>query len=294
MPDDPVDLHPVAQMHGHLSQHPIFLPMAKMADSSRPRRVLDLPGGTGGSNPYHLRIVCPWQLDFDDQSVFLSVLAMAAPDHRRVDVPGNHRLRLALKEDSETGMLPTLAFKTTRHEIIRMLGWNRSSDSYKRLEACLHRLESTTLHYRPTTGTAISSQLLASWRDKINDESRDPITVIFNVLSASVIRGDHSAGVALHQMQERRCIQTSKQTPKQIATAIYSALVTVIKPGESRTLQFVSITRKVLPGVCLTPDQLKDFRRAINLWPVAGWKLSLLGRGKATKVRITRPKLPAY
>jgi hypothetical protein len=281
-------------MHGHLSQHPIFLPMPKMADSARPRRVLDLPGGTGGRNPYHLRIVCPWQLDYDDQSVFLSALAMVAPDHRRLDVPGYHKVRLALKEDTDTGMLPTLAFKTTRHEIIRMLGWNRSAESYKRLEACLHRLESSTLHYRPTTGTAISSQLLACWRDRADDGSTGPLTVVFNVLSASVIRGDHQAGVVLHQMQDRRAIQTDKRTPKQVATAIYSVFVTLVKPGEEKILKLAAIMKKVLPGIDPSPDQKKDFRRAINHWPVPGWSLSITGRGKQTKVRVCRPKLPTF
>ena len=283
------EYHGFAHQHGHLAACTIFRPLGKTGP--RKQRVIHHEGGKGSRNPYKLKIVCPWELDTDDESVLLVMISMVSTLGRIQQIKPGHSCRVKLQETGACCENMTAATFTNRHEILQKLGWNREGKSYRRLNDSMERLNHTLINYTPDNGHELQSKLIAVSRyHEKGKEVDNRLLVTLNQLSAAVIFGNCKNGISIHEIHERRLINHSP-----LALGIYSQCVYFAKPGKtlSRDIQLSTMLRRIyaLEGnEQPTPKQRELVRGCIESWKIPGWKVSITGRGDAAMVHIFRPK----
>jgi hypothetical protein len=173
MTADTTELYRYAVHHGHLAAVSLFRPLPKMPASKRARREIIHASPPGAKNPYKFHIVCAWELDADDESVLMALLAIMAPADRRKIVPSGRRTRGLLDERGGRVEEDTIAAVATRREILTLLGWDTNGRSYDRLEESLTRLENTNIHYFSGSEDSQFSRLIAVHRRLYRPDERD-------------------------------------------------------------------------------------------------------------------------
>jgi len=289
MTADTRELYRFALHHGHLAAVSLFRPLPKMPADKRARREILHSSPPGATNPYRLEIICPWELDADDESVLMALLAIVAPADRRKTVRGGSKMRSILKEQGVRMDDDTLAAVATRHEILTLLGWGTNGRSYERLNESFKRLENTNIHYLNSEGSQFS-RLIAIHRKLLGPGERDSnITILLNRLSAAVIAGNTNAGMAVQWIAERRSLNS------QISQILYSRFVLLLREGQERTVRVTVLAQSVFAladDQKSTPDQWRALVAALKSYAPAGWKVSLVGRGDSAKATVFRPKSP--
>ena len=300
MTNDPCKIFTFAQFHGHIAQHPIFRPLPKMPFEKRPSAKMKFSGA--GKNPYTLQVESKWQLDYHDQSVLAVLLAICAPDHRGLEVEPRHTKRASLKEDAATGKLDTMSVEVNLRELLQLLEWSTTGQSYTRLGECLKRLQNTILNYGPKRGDSHQTHLIGvlgliepTKRQSFDKkkERQGPITVVLSSLLASVILKKYEAGVIIHHLSERRLLSQCKKVPCQVALGLYSQLVCLVKQGGREKFQLQTLLRRIYAlekDSTGTTDQRKDVLKTINHWPLEKWSFEIEGRAKDARVWVNRPE----
>ncbi|MFT4176019.1 MAG: replication protein C, IncQ-type [Luteolibacter sp.] len=286
MTADTQELYQFAVHHGHLAAVSLFRPLPRMAPEDRKRREIVYNSKPGAKNPFRLEIICPWELDADDESVLMALLAIVGPADRRKTVRGGSKIRSILKEQGVRMDDDTLAVVATRREILMLLGWDTNGRNYERLEWALKRLENTNIHYTNTEGSQFS-RLIAVHRKLLAPGERDgKITVLLNRLSAAVIAGNTNAGMAVQWIAERRSLDT------QVSQILYSRCTLLLREGEERTFRVTMLAQRVFAladDQTASPKQWRSLVAALRSFAPTGWNVSLMGRGESAKATIFRP-----
>jgi len=289
MTSDTIGLYQYAVHHGHLATTPLFRPLQKMPAVKRMRREIIYESGPSAKKPYRLQIVCPWELDADDESVLMALLAVMATADRRKIVSAGSGFRGILGESGNGATEQTIAAVATRLEILNLVGWGTNGRSYDRLEESLKRLENTNLNYFSSDQQSQHSRLIGIHRPLSTGCERDggKLTILLNRLSASVILGEANAGMAIHWLAERRMLDT------QISKILYSRLVFLISEGNKRSIRVMTLANSIFSlndEQRPTPKQWRNLVVALQTFNLPGWTIKIEGRGDSTKVEVHRPK----
>jgi Replication protein C (RepC) len=297
----------IAQNQGHLAHCPFFEIIPKqlmnpptragvmmfpgrpeygvttdLTNPGRPVRIFNHTGGSG-DRVYSIKASVPESLSFDDAAVYMTVLALASPDDRRIAIEHDDELRNILRNEKSPQETTTLATETNFHEILLRLGWHIDSESYQRLSDSLDRLSFVSFVYT-FKGQVWTSSLLG-FRRQNNHHTK--VLIVINPVSASVILGDRkSAGCVLTDTEELK--KLTRQTEK----AAYLAIVRLLKPGETTKLR-LSLILDYIYRKPATEDQTKKFVQTVKKMEtkIPGWKFAFVGRGKDRKLCTTRPLL---
>lgn len=278
-----------APHHGHLSHAPLFTIGRKGPDTKQRQNKFIYEGGRG-ENRYKVEV---WLLDpltYDDASVFMVLLATAAPSERHTIYEKEHELRKLLQknkgpEDSPEDSL-ALGLESNFGEILTKLGWDDSGKSYTRLEESMKRLSAVTIFYK-FHGSLWSSGLFGFRIDTTT--SAKSFTGTINPVSSMVILGDRSAGCVMSGLHELRALSG------QIELALYFDLIRRIKPGETTVISLRSILRQIYDWNH-TSNNREDLSKAIKsvntkLNTLSKWRIRVVGRGRDANVHVTRPLL---
>jgi hypothetical protein len=120
MTSDTIDLYQFAVHHGHIATTPLFRPLQKMPAAKRMRREILYESGPCAKKPYRLHIVCPWELDADDESVLMALLAVMAAADRRKIVSAGSSFRAVL---GESGNGATARLSALSQHGAKFWGW---------------------------------------------------------------------------------------------------------------------------------------------------------------------------
>ena len=253
----------------------------KPSNLNPPDRKIEHTGGNG-ARVYNISGSVPGTLSFDDASVFMVVLSLTAPDHRRLTFEHGDITRRTLLDDISPSGTETLGTNTNYHELLNKLGWTINTRSYERLECSIKRLSFVRFIYT-FRGQSWTSSLIGFRRENKN---KNKIMIIINAVSASVILGNRKSGCVLADTQELR--EISSQSEK----AIYFAIIRLIKPGENSSLSVNSILEYIYRGR-VTDDQRKKFFHTVTSLQnkIPEWSLKLIGKGNDKSILIARPPL---
>lgn len=290
--ENPEETYTFAQQHGYLAASPIFRPLPKMPDKKRVKREFTFNGGERTANPYQLEITCFSELDTEDESVLIAMLAIIGTHTRCMTLHTGNTFRTKLDEEGGSLTQKTVGTITTRNEILRLLGWPRTGNSYKRINASLKRLQQTNIDYYPKNAPSQFSRLICVnfLPAQPGSGNSERLFITLNALSAAVIFGQSDAGISIHQLLERRLLKS------RLALGIYSQCVYLVRQGDSRPILLSKLLDRVYvpeKNQKITPRQRDYFMATIRDWPLPGWSLQFEGRGKFTRVAITRPPDPA-
>lgn len=237
---------------------------------------------TRGRRPRGLKMSAPWGddlilhfklhtgLDTKDQSVFLTLVALAAIKGGQIDkmttTPVGRQLWLDLNDDGDAEYSgPAVAFSTSFYEILKEMGLTASATSYKSLLDSLDRLDGVSFKGE-TPRFIFPSQRLISYQV---DKEKQRIAVVLNSRICAALTGQY-VRIELHERSH---------FPSDVGKVLHAWLCAWCGPGSSKRIGVDKLVVKLWGAEAATAStgrtrrkRVREALAAINTLP--GWLAS--------------------
>ena len=249
---------------------------------------------------HKLRVNIEQGLDYSDQSILFSLIALAGIDRKIINENSKgprstylwNNLNAKYNATSENAIL----LSTTQAKIISVLGWNKSGHEYDRLKEGLDRLSKVDLHLI-SEGYEWKSSMLSYLISKNDIGREDVVDVVVNPRIARAIDGGQF---------NRICLEERKQLKSNVAMLVHAWLSSNINPGEVLTPFLDTLVQRIWNTdkcksntTVLTAYEKKEIRRKRGMMVDAlrdiaelrGWQVELIGNGATGKATVRRPRV---
>jgi hypothetical protein len=283
--------YPIARSHPVIHACPQFRPIRRGARRRGLVREYVCKNGDA------LRIYLFHELDIADQSLLLSILAIArAEDRGMLLSPSSSN-----KEDVLIDKLALAGFatsqdsimiKTTGFELLTELGKTTGSNDYKWLRESLRRLSlvnfERTSSKESNTQSFFTFNLLSIQGEQNENGTIKEIKIAINPLSARAILGSDQGYVLTHRF-ERNLLNSDE------AKALHSALCGLVNRGNKRHLNIDTLADRVYARYDdhITEGAARKRRSAIikaskEINMLENWTCEVAGKGKNSSLIINR------
>lgn len=216
-------------------------------------------------------------LDTVDQSVFLTLVAMAAVKGRdidkRTDSEVGKQLWLDLHDKDDAGVQyngRAIAFRTSYYEIIQEMGLTLGAKNYATLLASLDRLDGVSFKAETSKAIYPSQRLLTYQADKENQN----IAIVLNSRICQALSG-HYVRI---ELAERHQLETDT------AKVCHAWLCAWCGVGSSKSIGLDKLQEKVWGSEASNPNTMRSRRKTLRMAIIQinklyGWNVSEDDRG---------------
>lgn len=252
-----------------LSLASLFRPISR---GRRPKGVM-LSSPWGEDLTLHFKIHTG--LDTTDQSVFLTLVALAAVKGRNIDKrttsPIGRQLWIGLNDEGDVEYNGTAtAFRTSSYEILKEMGLSLGSKNYAALLNCLDRLDGVSFKGETSRFIHPSQKLI---KYQIDKDSKD-IAIVLNSRICQALTG-HYVRI---ELWERQSLGTDT------AKVCHAWLCAWCGAGGSKSIGIDKLQGKIWGVDSSKPSTVRSRRRGLRvalaeIGKIPGWAVSEDGRG---------------